>query len=213
MSQRRTEKATKGAARPAHLGLQHFPQLEAACAKASAAFLVHVGRESDPILSQISARPVREGGVLVQHTPDGTQRADMQAVLTKVSLSREAVRETRIPELIQALVQAGKEMASQQVRMLLDLVTRITAQTGNIVSGAGRPAFEALMDALEKVEVDFESGRMRQTLLMNPEMKEQFEKAMSEWMEDPEKRRRWDALMKRKRRAYVARERSRKLVD
>jgi hypothetical protein len=138
----------------------------------------------------------------------------MKAVLTRTYLSYEAVRNTRLAELQRALADAGRELANHQARMLFDLINRVTAETGNVVSGKGRPAFEAIMDALGKIQIDFEGDEPKwPTMVMGPGMAERLQKASQEWLSDPEKRRRWNALLQRKRRAYIARERSRKLVE
>ena len=213
MAVRRTKKGNRSSTAPGQLRLQRFPGLKAACSEAAAAFITRAARGSDPVLAQIAHRRVPEGNALVQRGPDGSRRMDMETVLTKVSLPHSAIRATSIVELAGALAEAGKQTADQQAKMLIDAINRATARTGNVVSGAGRPAFEAVMAALEKIRMDFDGGKPSLTMLVSPETARQLERAMLEWEKDPEKERRWEALMRKKRRAYIARERSRKLVD
>ena len=193
--------------------LQRFPSIHRAFDEAAVAFVARVAQASDPLLARIAEQGVPEGDMLVQHTPSGKRRIDMQEVLTKISVPHRAVRETSVIELAAALQKAGRELAGQKARMLLNCLRQITSETGNVTSGKGRPGFDAMMDALEKIEIDFDGGGPNLTMLVGADLHEQLSKAIPEWEKDPEKSRRLNALMARKRKAYLARERSRKLVD
>ena len=213
MAKRLKRRGTTKPPRSSALKLQRFPSVTEAFGEAMWTFIGQVARASDPFLARIAERGVPEGDVLVQHDVRGKRRIDMQEALTRISVPTRAVRETSIPELMEALVKAGRELAGQKAKMLVERLNQTTSETGRVFSGKGLPGFEAIMQAVEKTQIDFDSGEPNFAMMVGADLYDWLGKAIPEWEKDPVKTRRWHALMDRKRRAYLARERSRKLVD
>jgi hypothetical protein len=109
----------------------------------------------------------------------------------------------------------SETLAGTTSRTMLKVVEERTRAVGNEIDGGGRPlSAELILDAWEKVQIDFDSdgGPQWPTIVVHPTQKDRLIAELSRLDFDLELRRRREALLTRKREEWRAREASRILV-
>lgn len=171
-----------------------------------------------PLLNHVRTVQQHEGRRLQYQMVDGTW--DTVAYENKIS-SALRIELDRIAQLGPAGYRAkaqevAQELAPQAMRHFFGMVERFCSEAGTTVDAAGKP-FDPMMllDALEKVELDFDDqGRPElPTLVANPKDAPALARKMAEAERSPEFRRRWNEVMTRKLVEWRDREADRKLVD
>jgi hypothetical protein len=137
----------------------------------------------------------------------------MQEVRSRFTVSGRVVRETRVDEFVEALTASAREMIGQQAGMLFRSLSEVTAETGHTRAVRGEVGLDDFVALISSMEVDFSSGRPDLTAVCSPEMGRRLERLQQQWMADPAKRERLEALWQAKHEQWVDRERARKLVD
>ena len=104
----------------------------------------------------------------------------------------------------------AKDMAEQTIRKVIETLK----QSRNVVNAQGAPLGpETLLEALDKIEIDFEGGSHNLTMLVGPELYRILQTRIPEWEKDEQLTRRHAELMERKRDEWRTRETRRKLAD
>lgn len=116
------------------------------------------------------------------------------------------------PNVIQDTIESlSEELARQQSQLVIEEM----GKTPNQIDGKGRPIIETFFEALEKIWIDFdENGApLFPTLIMGPELYEKSKDTFIAAENDPEIKKRFEALMDKKKREWLDRESTRKLVE
>jgi hypothetical protein len=96
------------------------------------------------------------------------------------------------------------------------LLEKVTERTGNIVD-ARRSSIESnpILDALEKIEIDFDKfgNPIMPTIVMPPAEHNKIKGKLKDWANNPEMEKRWKEIIGKKKKQWLDRENSRKLVD
>ena len=171
----------------------------------------------DPIFSQIREEMHFEGNRMETKTMDGDVDADGYKEITgEIKINKDEIIEKGPLAFIQNIQQTAEEIKKQKAEMLLKKVSEISAKVGTNVDAKGEPlTFDVFMKVLDKLWIDFdENGNPRMpTLVISPKMAEKMKERIIQWEKDLGCKKRYDALIDRKRREWNDRESHRKLVD
>ncbi len=109
----------------------------------------------------------------------------------------------------------AEKYAGEMARGLFKKVEEVCDETGNAVSGGGRPlSADLFLEMMSRMETDFDSdGRPTATFVTHPDLMPSFKKIADEIENDPELKRRLEDITRRQREAWTAREDNRKLVE
>ncbi|MBO9533767.1 MAG: hypothetical protein J7513_12430 [Solirubrobacteraceae bacterium] len=124
------------------------------------------------------------------------------------SMSIAAVRDGDYDEFAAEIDRAAEGLARDLMRLWVDTVDRVTDATGNVVRSSEGPTFEAIYEALSKIEysLDDEGNLIMPALVMHPDTAAKLE-ALGPLTEEQEamlaelrERKRGEALARRRRR-------------
>lgn len=171
-----------------------------------------MSRALHPLLAQVSRVELAEGSV---PPADGASLPSEASPLyrpMKIShvwtVSVEDVVNFDVQQFLADLYAMADATGGQQVRGLLDLVSDVTEQTGNVIDGAGRDFFDVYAETLETIEMTFdEQGRPDLTIVMHPDQL----KRLRGKQPTAEQEARIDAILERRREEWRASRRRRDL--
>src|SRR5207302_5193392 len=102
----------------------------------------------------------------------------------------------------------------KQKKMTFEEINKAVKSVGNEVSLSGPPSAEGMLKLFEKLWIEFQDDgkHVPLTLVCSPEAQPQFQKAFQQLELDPQIRKRFEELMRRKKDEWRERESARKLV-
>jgi hypothetical protein len=163
----------------------------------------------DPMLGQIESRTTGHAGP-VRNVP-GPNPVDHERTHFEggYALHIDAIRETDVEAFITAICGVAEQYAAAMGATLLRTAEDITDATGNTIDAGGRPlSWDLILDAYEGTEIAFDDdGQPTTQLVMNPNTA-MLLRAMEK---TPEQERRYQEIMQRKKDAWDAQQRPRRL--
>jgi hypothetical protein len=175
-------------------------------------------KKRDPVLAMIRTMRQHEGRRHVYSTDAGRERStDYQPVIAEITVSQHETVDWGTDEIVRRVDAMADQMIGQIVPGMFAKLRQVTEETGNVVSGAGRPfSFEMFLEAIEKIQMEFDeqTGEPEYpTIVMGPELYERVRSMLPEWDRNEEYKARLKAVIARKRAEWDDRESNRKLVD
>jgi hypothetical protein len=175
---------------------------------------------ADPIIRDIRKTVQHEGDVHTYTTTDGEQRemdygTSLEGAIVFTREERTS-GDLTVRDVFERVHKAADEMVGQSARHMFDIIGKAAEEVGNTVSaGSGPMTFDLFLETIDRMQVDFDedTGKPTFQLVMGPELAEKTRKLADEWESNPEYTARHDALIRRKREEWNAREARRKLVD
>jgi hypothetical protein len=162
---------------------------------------------------QIPQTPIYEGDQMKQKYPDGlVHETEIRKLSSGFSLSFQEIKEN--PSVIyEHLQSSAKEMADQQMKMMIDAINTVTERTGNIVSGKITP--ESILEIWQKMEVAFDEhgNPIKYQILTSPEMAKKMQEVLIFMESDEGYKSRMKEIIDIKRKEWNDRENNRKLVE
>lgn len=179
---------------------------------------VRTGAEQDPLLSLLPPFIIHEGS-RVRHV-----RADGSEEVIHFNDPITATTEMRIDQMRlegPALTRAAADDLTKQLheglgKRFVEAFEKAAKSVRNTVEAGGKPLSpELVLEAYERIEMSFRhDGTWQQpTLLMHPDMEPRAAAVLRQIEEEPELRRRRDAIVHKQREEWRVREAGRKLVD
>jgi hypothetical protein len=163
----------------------------------------------DPMLGQIKSRTTGHAGP-VRNVP-GPNPVDHERTHFEggYALHIDAIRETDVEAFITAICGVAEQYAAAKGATLLRTAEDITDATGNAIDAGGRPlSWDLILDGLEMTEVAFDDdGQPTTQIVASPKtvaLMQAIEKT-------PEQERRYQEIMQRKKDAWDAQQRPRRL--
>jgi hypothetical protein len=163
----------------------------------------------DPMLGQIASRTTGHAGP-VRNVP-GPNPVDHERTHFEggYALHIDAIRETDVEAFIAAICGVAEQYAAAMGATLLRTAEDITDATGNAIDAGGRPlSWDLILDGLEMTEVAFDDdGQPTTQIAASPKtvaLMQAIEKT-------PEQERRYQEIMQRKKDAWDAQQRPRRL--
>jgi hypothetical protein len=174
-------------------------------------------REGGPIAAQIKKRQQQEGREAQYHEISGKQKQmEYKKVAAELRIQPEDAKGMSLEEFLKAPTDAGREIGSQMDRNLIEELSTVTAETGNVIDAKGEPyQFKHFLQTLEMIQFDFDSsGRpILPTAYLGANAYEQAQKSHAEWGKSPEERKRLEEILSVKKEQFREREINRRLAD
>jgi hypothetical protein len=171
----------------------------------------------NPLLSLIKYRESHEGNSFEVTTLDGyVDKGSFKSISTEFNIPYEEMIEKGPDAYFSKVGKIVEDMVKESSKDLIQKMEQVTKRTGNIVGANSKPfSPELLLNAMEKLEIDFdEFGKpMFPTLIMSPELFEKIQKEIPKWESDPKYDKMMKDLTEKKRKEWIDRKNSRKLVD
>ena len=196
--------------------LPDFPSSKQKILKAIQQRLDLLERELHPVLAQVG-RYIQHEGLTTEFEQVGygrkSQAATEQSIAVEIQLDE-------VPILVGAALEEklrtiAREMGRLKVKMMLKRTAEATEVTGNRIDAQGqRLSGRLLLDLIESAEEDFDQfGNSKSSFVAHPDMLPELKRVNDEVENDPELKRRLEAIQRKKRELWADRESRRKLVD
>ena len=173
--------------------------------------------QKDPLLSQIRIRQVHEGDVLTSSSVDGySESVEYKLISAKLEIPQEEIIDKGPDAFFSRMDKIAVEMAKQQSQLLFEKIEKATERTRHIVDAKSKTLSpQLILEALEKIAIDFDDygNPIFPSLVLHPDQYEKIKDEIPKWESDPEVRRKHKELIEKKRKEWIDRENSRKLVD
>jgi hypothetical protein len=188
-----------------------FPEYEQAWARFLFKALDELGRGRDPLLSQFSIDSTTHAGA-VQHVDGefmGSQLPPMR-VEGHMSIKRQDVELTNVPAIVQSIEEGARSLLDSLAEQFFPRMNTVLEEAGQVTDAQGQPLTPDLfLDGLEKVELEFDaSGQPKMPVLAaHPDVIDAFLRCPF----TEEHKRRFTEIIERKRKAFNAKKRSRRL--
>ena len=170
-----------------------------------------------PMLLQIPIRPQREGREGSFQDESGRVRLiDFQHQAAAVQIKAEDARGMTLEQFVEAARKPGTELGTKMASDIYSTISAATEEVGNVINAGGGPfTFDLLLACIEKVQLDFlPNGQARfPELHLGPAAYADVQRQMPVWNKDPECRKRFEEVLRRKREEFLEREARRRLVD
>jgi hypothetical protein len=162
----------------------------------------------DPLISEIpfEQSPGALGSVIQdQHGNDVDLVAD--SVSTEFSMSRDSAIQGDVEALLLLADSLSEDLAKGLAESIFGSLNTVTEATGNVIDAAGKPTYEAIIEALETIELGLtDDGELSlPTIFMSPSAMEKLPPPT------PEQEARVEKLKKERLEELLARRRHRRL--
>ena len=160
-------------------------------------------------LANVRESMIFEGNKTVVIREDSSiEETNLEQITARLEIKFEEV-EKMSPEMVLDKINGiAEEMAAKTLELFLQRLAKITDETGNVVSADGEPfSIDLFLQLLETIEIDFDEAGNPSGLSFLP-LTSSISKTISQAEADP----RYQAIIKRKREEWYAREGNRKLV-
>jgi hypothetical protein len=169
-------------------------------------------RAHHPLLAQI---PRVELADMPQSPPEGQPLPAEASPLYRQAVTKyewtvrvEDVVDFNVEQLLADLDQMAQYVGSQKVKLLIEHISEVSADAGNVVSAEGREFYDVYADSLEAIEMNFdENGDHNVIMLTSPKTYDSFKGKPP----TPEQQARINAIIDRKREVWRAARRRREL--
>jgi hypothetical protein len=151
----------------------------------------------------------REDGSVEEMTP---QLMEAEATL---EFDMKEAEKLELPQILNLIDNLAEELARKGFTLFLQRMNEAVTKVGN-VSDPSKKGVEAFFDCMEKRRLDFdENGQPEQAdfLVGSEEMAEKLRDLLRQIKESPELRRRYEAIIEKKREEWRDREIARNLVE
>ena len=152
---------------------------------------------------------IREDGSVDEIVPTRVQASAF------IPASSPNVDDINYEQIVSSFLEIGRSFAESKAKMIVESIERSSAKVGNIVGPNSDPV-EQFFEMIGKTWIDFDHQRRPQwgqLLIGSKEVAEGFNQTMKKIDSTPELRQRMELLVEQKRRQFLDREASRKLVE
>ena len=193
-----------------------FPVLKEELNRAITRFMRERFKFHQGPLSDVPQGRVFEGRRNVIVRQDGSvDETKMREVSAATRIAADEMRELHLPKLLEKLDAAAQEMAATQARHFYEMMSEGVQKVGNTVDGGGqRFSAELFLEAIEKIWIEFNADGSPQmpTVHISPNQADDVKRMIERHENEPALKKRFDAIMMKKREEWRAREADRKLV-
>ena len=163
-------------------------------------------------LADVPVSMIFEGNKTVVVREDSSiEETNLEKITTELQVKFEEVEEVEKMShemVLDKINRAAEEMAVKTSELFFERLTKITDETGNVVSSDGAPfSIDLFLELLEKMEIDFDEAGNPSGLSFVP-----FTSSISRVISQAEADPRYQAIIERKREEWYVRESNRKLV-
>jgi hypothetical protein len=160
-------------------------------------------------------QPVFEGHALSIRRADGVvDQSDFHLASGEANIPVEAVKSGRLEDMVNALMPVSTEIGAAMAKSMYQTIEAGVKSVGNELNAGGKPiTAELILDALERVLVDFDDGQPKwPTIVIHPALSDRLKAEEARFDSEPALAQRLAEITERKRGEWRAREASRVLV-
>jgi hypothetical protein len=172
--------------------------------------------QRDPLISMIHIHHMHEGSGIQVRTQEFEDNIELKQVGFEAEIARDDLAREGPSIYIRQALAAAEKFVEAHHKILFEKVNQVTRIAGNVTDTRGKPfSPDVLLDALERIEVDFdEAGNAKlPAMIMHPKLLESIKDKIPEWEQDPEFAKRKEEIIEQKRKDWIDRQNSRLLVD
>lgn len=179
--------------------------------------LVQKEIDKDPFVGGIQKQDIHEGDSLTVTSSDGfSTTTDYPETASNFEISSEEILKSGPEATFAKKDEIAKDMIAKMTKRMIEVIDKVTEHTGNIVNAkeAAAKSKNPLLELYEKIELNFdEKGNpILPVIATSPQDAEKTKQYLKE-LESPEMQQKVSELIEKKRRQWLDRENSRKLVD
>ena len=167
-------------------------------------------------LNEIEGSCVFEGRTVELKRCDGEiDLTEIKTFKTPFNFEYADVEKLSFDDIMKKIQVASKDMTSQYVGHLIEILEETTAKTGNIVGYKDNVITpENILELLDKMYMDFDKNLQptKKVILVNKIAEEQIKRALDQIEKDPVLKTKLEEITERKRREHIERENNRELV-
>ena len=160
-------------------------------------------------LANVRESMIFEGNKTVVVREDGSiDEENLESIAVKLEVKFDEVEKMNHEMVLDKIDRAAEEMAVKISELFFEQLTKITDETGNVVSSDGAPfSIDLFLELLGKMEIDFDEAGNPSGLSFVP-----FTSSISRVISQAEADPRYQAIIERKKEEWYVREGNRKLV-
>ncbi len=194
---------------------QRFPKIAATSNRVFTRIVVSIVRDSDPVLEQLGEQRIYEGDVMEASQKSDISVSNFERIASDWIFAHEMMKATDFDAFIDEIARGALAMYESQQRSLFSQLDEITERTGQTVDAKGQLTWEAWMQTLGKLDLQFDERGdwIAPTLVIHPDNQADLERVFQEASADSRKREQLEQLLQRKRRELYAKEANRNLAD
>jgi hypothetical protein len=198
--------------------LPDYPKMKARLAEVYRERIRHVHNIHLGVFSEAQPTQMHEGGKHILVREDGSvdemEPKRVEAV-AELRLDVREVEKLEAKEVWKTLDTIAEGLAKEKFKMFLDTIDEAVTKVGNVTT-PGTSTLEQFFEATEKRMLDFDDdGRPGKTQLLvgSEKTAQKLQEVMDQIEADPELRRRYEAIIEKKREEWRDREAARNLVE
>ena len=197
--------------------LPDFPLVKKRYSKILNRYLWEQINTKDPFLRQIKHRVQHEGNKAIMKTYDGqNDNMKYECLISEFKINSDEIIQEGFLAFKKHIDKMVDNILEQKSKMMFKKLNEITAKTGNVIRGEGRPfTKESILEAMEKIAMEFDTNGnpTNLSIVVSPVMWERLKDEIPKWESDSEFVAKREALLQKKRKEYLDSENNRKLVD
>jgi hypothetical protein len=198
--------------------LPDYPKIKAHLAELYRERLARVHQAHLGVFSEVQSTQLHEGGRHLLVREDGSEdQTEMKRIeaAAELPLDLRGVEKLDTDEVWKTIDTVAEGLAREKFKMFLDTIDKAVTKVGNVTT-PGTSTLEQLFEAMDKLMLDFDDdgrpGKM-QLLVGSEKTAEKLREVMSQIESDPGLRRRYEAIIEKKRAEWRDREAARNLVE
>lgn len=194
---------------------QRFPNITTTSNRVFTRIVLSIVRHSDPVLQQMGEQRIYEGDVMETSQRSDIRVSDFQLISSDFTFTHEMIGTTDFDAFLDEISRGALAMYESQQRTLFSQLSELTERAGQTVDAGGKLTWEAWMQTLEKLDLQFDERGdwVAPTLVIHPNQQADLERVFQEASTDLRKQQQLEELLQRRRRELYAKEANRKLVD
>jgi len=197
--------------------LPDFPSIKRELKKVLSQFIDYINVDS-PILSEIRKEKHYEGsGMSIDRENGEVEKTNYKEISSQLVIKNDDLIEKGFLAVLENFKNVATEFNKQMSKMLYEEVESAAKKSGNIIEAGGKEFnFDMFIEMLEKIGMDFDDNGfpiLPTISTGDPVLFNKIKDKFTEWENNPEYKKRFQELIKRKKEEWDAKESSRKLVD
>jgi hypothetical protein len=196
--------------------LPDFPKLKAEVHRDVLARIRRRADSADSVVSQIKRLSQHEGRDMRYDRIDAPPvESGPEELGARFEVLVSEVPDLIGPKLDAKIEEIAQEIAKQQAKMFFRRVGETCDEVGNTINANGQPlSAELMLEMFSNAQLNFgPDGKPTGQFVIHPDMAPALKRADEELEGDPELKRRFEDILRRKREEWATRESHRKLAD
>ena len=170
----------------------------------------------DSFMQTVPKWKMHEGNILrVKFNKGPTVESDLKEVSAGFVLKDEDIIVNGMNAYYAKIDEVAQSLKNQQERIMINTMQQAAERVQNVVDAKGNFSFSTILDVLEKIGIPFDSkgNPLGPNIILSPDAAAKMRAMRPELEKNEEYKQRYNEIIERKRKEWLARENSRRLVD